>query len=109
MHVITPVGYSLLPNKYGGSGGLGSARGERPSSRSPSLPRRINALAPLDQGDILCFFFLTFPSPYYSRFFLFLFLLIFLFLLLWSDPSISLNVREKLRRLFMLVRKINLW
>ncbi|KAK3875828.1 hypothetical protein Pcinc_019314, partial [Petrolisthes cinctipes] len=48
------LGYSLLPNKYGsgGAGNLGSARaGERSGSRSPSMPRRINALAPLEQGD----------------------------------------------------------
>ncbi|XP_042889345.1 uncharacterized protein LOC122264468 [Penaeus japonicus] len=48
-------GYTLLPNKYA-TGGLGSARGDRPGSRSPglvspSLPRRINALAPLESGE----------------------------------------------------------
>ncbi|KAK8375491.1 hypothetical protein O3P69_008373 [Scylla paramamosain] len=54
---VVEKGYSLLPNKYGAGGGggavgLGSARGgERPASRSPSMPRRINALAPLDQGE----------------------------------------------------------
>ncbi|XP_045112802.1 TOG array regulator of axonemal microtubules protein 1-like isoform X4 [Portunus trituberculatus] len=54
---VVDKGYSLLPNKYGaggggGTGGLGSARGgDRPASRSPSMPRRINALAPLDQGE----------------------------------------------------------
>ncbi|KAK7071109.1 hypothetical protein SK128_015157, partial [Halocaridina rubra] len=52
--------YSLLPNKYPASG-VGSARGERigtgvggrrsPLIVSPTLHRRINALAPLEGGD----------------------------------------------------------
>ncbi|XP_042208481.1 TOG array regulator of axonemal microtubules protein 1-like [Homarus americanus] len=42
---------SPLPNKYGGGNGL-QRFGERPA-QSPSLHRRINALAPLDQGDNL--------------------------------------------------------
>ncbi|KAK8744020.1 hypothetical protein OTU49_000965, partial [Cherax quadricarinatus] len=47
-------GYSLLPNKYGSSG-VGSARGDTPTSRSPSIHRRLNSLAPLDQGSARSF------------------------------------------------------
>ncbi|XP_069943986.1 TOG array regulator of axonemal microtubules protein 1 isoform X3 [Cherax quadricarinatus] len=48
------LGYSLLPNKYGSSG-VGSARGDTPTSRSPSIHRRLNSLAPLDQGSARSF------------------------------------------------------